>query len=252
MDDFLEPLREYARQALQLGYGGSVLDVGCGPASDTIALARLVGKAGRVVGIDTDAEAIEKANARAQEMRVGQWVQHEVGDAHRLPYATDSFDSVHCARTLHRVANPRQVIAEMVRVAKPGGRVVLADVDMSSRTFDVSEPALQPVEWELRRARELVFDNLYTGRSLYRWAKETGLQEVSAQPFAFAITDVEVATTKGRMPDVQQAAIEAGLVNATEVAALNALYMGRAARDEFFGYVVFVVAVGRKAEDRGS
>jgi ubiquinone/menaquinone biosynthesis C-methylase UbiE len=246
MDSLIEPLREYTRQVQQLGYGSSVLDVGCGSASDTIAFARLVGKAGKVTGIDVDAEAIALANARAQEMKVAKWVQHEVGDAHRLPYADASFDSVHCARMLHHVANPQQVIAEMVRVAKPGGWVVLSDMDMSSRTVDVADAALLETEWELRKARSLIFDDAYTGRSLYRWAKQAGLQEVSAQPFAFATTDVGLVMKMGRAADVQQAAIEAGRVTAEEVAALNLSLQDAAARDELFGYFVFVVVAGRK------
>lgn len=246
MDTLIEPLREYTRQALQLGYGSSILDVGCGSASDTIAFARLVGKAGSVKGIDVDADAIHQADARAREMGVDKWVQHETGDAHNLPYADATFDSVHCARMLHHVAHPQQVIAEMVRVAKPSGWVVLSDMDISSRTFDVAEPALLDTEWELRKARELVFDDAYTGRSLYRWARQAGLHDVSVQPFAFAIPDVALAMKMGRGADVQQAAIAAGRVTPEAVTALSAAVESAAARDEFFGYVVFMVAAGRK------
>lgn len=246
VNESLEPLREYTRQMLQLGYGSSLLDVGCGPASDTIAFGRLVGKAGKVTGIDPDTESIERANARAREMGVDGWVQHEVGDAQQLPYPDNSFDAVHCARMLHHVPDPLRVISEMVRVAKPGAWIVMSDMDMTSRTWDVSDPALRAAEWSLRKAREHVFDDPYTGKEIYRWARQVGLQAITAQPFAFAVTDIEVARKMGQPQKVEEAAIASGMVSASDVAALNHLMDENANRNEFFGYYVSVVVAGRK------
>jgi ubiquinone/menaquinone biosynthesis C-methylase UbiE len=69
---YLERAAEHARQDKQLSYaamrvqpGFRVLDVGCGPASDTIALAGLVGERGEVVGVDYDEEMVAEANRRA-------------------------------------------------------------------------------------------------------------------------------------------------------------------------------------------
>ncbi|MGN6563545.1 MAG: methyltransferase domain-containing protein, partial [Thermomicrobiales bacterium] len=104
----------YAR--LQVREGQRVLDVGCGVGVDTLPLARLVGPAGRVEGVDVDAAAVAEANRRAAAAGMREWVEHQVCDAETLPFADDSFDACHSERVFMHLIRPEAVFAEIVRV----------------------------------------------------------------------------------------------------------------------------------------
>jgi ubiquinone/menaquinone biosynthesis C-methylase UbiE len=89
-----------------------VLDVGAGAGDDLRALAELVSPGGRVVGVDLNPTSAEVQRA----------------DACALPFADGTFDACRCDRTLQHVADPQKALAEMVRVTKPGGTVVVSEV----------------------------------------------------------------------------------------------------------------------------
>src|SRR5438105_1750801 len=84
-------LRSYA--CLQIEPGHRVLDVGCGPATDTLALGALASPLGRVVGIDRDAAMIAEARRRASLAGMGEWVVHDEADATSLPFDAGEFDA---------------------------------------------------------------------------------------------------------------------------------------------------------------
>src|SRR6266480_1760618 len=102
---YLDAMAELIKQNKQCTYtwmhiqpGHSVLDVGCGPGIDTLALAELVGPTGYVVGVDVDAAMIAEANRRAEQAGCRGWCHHEVGDAVALPLETSTFDSCRSER----------------------------------------------------------------------------------------------------------------------------------------------------------
>ena len=75
--------RTYALMHIELGH--RILDVGCGPGTDTVPLAQAVGPSGQVVGIDYDEEMVAKADRRAEQAGVSDCVKHEHGEQHRFP-----------------------------------------------------------------------------------------------------------------------------------------------------------------------
>ena len=95
------------------------LDSGCGTGAFALALAPLVGE---VVGVDGDAERIEAARGLAPAN-----VRFEVGDAGELPFEPGTFEIAGCLRVLHHTTRPELVVAELTRVLRPGGKVLLAD-----------------------------------------------------------------------------------------------------------------------------
>jgi SAM-dependent methyltransferase len=123
-------------QLLGLGPGGACLDVGCGTGPDVAGLAGIVGAGGRVVGVDRS-EALAAAarsragtgtgTARSRAEAGTAAVEFVVGDAHRLPFADAAFDACRADRTLQHVTEPAAALAEMVRVTRPGGRVVVTE-----------------------------------------------------------------------------------------------------------------------------
>jgi ubiquinone/menaquinone biosynthesis C-methylase UbiE len=104
-----------------VGPGGDerALDVGTGAGALALALAPLVRE---VVGLDPVPELLELARARA--LPNTEFVE---GDGTALPFPDGNFDLVGTHRTLHHVAHPDRVLAEMVRVTRPGGHVLVVD-----------------------------------------------------------------------------------------------------------------------------
>lgn len=101
-----------------------VLDVACGPGFLTMALATQCAAA---VGVDaTDAFL---AHARADAARRGLAnIEFRQGDAERLPFDDATFDRVTCRAAFHHFPRPERVLAEMVRVMRRDGRVLIADM----------------------------------------------------------------------------------------------------------------------------
>jgi len=95
------------------------LDVGTGTGALAFALAPHVRE---VVGIDPDEAVLERARAQAPAN-----VELRTGDGEQLPFDAFSFDLVVCARMLHHTPRPELAIAELARVARPGGTILVAD-----------------------------------------------------------------------------------------------------------------------------
>ena len=78
-----------------------------------------------MVGLDLSPEMLELARQRGEELRRD--VDLRVGDAHALPFDADFFDAVVCTYSLCNIPDPRSAVAEMKRVLRPGGRLLLVD-----------------------------------------------------------------------------------------------------------------------------
>jgi SAM-dependent methyltransferase len=124
------------------------LDVGCGAGALAYALAPLVGE---VIGIDASEELVNVAREHAPP-----GCAFVVGDAEALPFPYGDFDLVGCLRVLHHVRRPELVVAEIARVTRPGGTILLADqlgdidpmrsleLDRFERARDASHTRLLP------------------------------------------------------------------------------------------------------------
>ncbi len=115
---------------LGLTTGLRVLDVGAGSAQMARAMARAVGPGGHVLAIERDARQRELALRLAADAGENGLVELREGDATSLPLRGDeagSFDVAVARFVLEHVADPLDVVSEMVRALRPGGRVVLLD-----------------------------------------------------------------------------------------------------------------------------
>src|SRR3954454_24178848 len=101
----------------------SVLDVGAGVGHWGRLLSRVLDPSATVVGVDPEPQWVEEATARAPDSRFS----YRLGSAEALPFEDASFDLVTCQTVLIHVASPAAAIAEMVRVVRPGGLVVVSE-----------------------------------------------------------------------------------------------------------------------------
>jgi len=118
--------RRLAVKQLNVQPGMHILDMCCGTGRLTSALSRAVGEEGAVTGLDFSENMISIAEQTVGKTATN--VQFVRGDATNLPFPDNSFDGATVGWGLRNLSDLRQGIREMVRVVKPGGRVVSLDM----------------------------------------------------------------------------------------------------------------------------
>ena len=119
--------RERAADLAALLPGGRALDVACGTGDLAIELARRVGPSGTVVGSDFSEAMLERARAKSTAVR---W---EWANALELPYADGEFDAATVGFGARNFSDLDRGLAEMARVVRPGGRVVVLEITTPQR-----------------------------------------------------------------------------------------------------------------------
>ncbi len=124
--------RRRAADLAGLGPGQQALDVATGTGDLAFELARRVGPAGQVVGSDFSERMLALAVDKAAADRVGN-VSFEVGNALALPYDDDRFDAATVGFGARNFSDLERGVGEMVRVVRPGGRVVVLEITTPHR-----------------------------------------------------------------------------------------------------------------------
>lgn len=122
--------RERAAQAADLAAGDRAIDCCTGTGDLAFALARRVGAAGEVAGIDFAELMLERAREKTPE---GLNVNFLQADATDLPFDADSFDAATVAFGIRNIPDRPAALAEMQRVVRPGGRVVILEITTPTR-----------------------------------------------------------------------------------------------------------------------
>lgn len=132
---------------------GKALDVATGTGDLALELARRMGPAGEVIGTDFSQRMLDLARDKAArpDAAMGGAVRFELANALELPYPDDEFDAATVGFGARNFASLERGLGEMVRVVKPGGRVVVLEITTPTRPplshffrlwFDRAVPAL--------------------------------------------------------------------------------------------------------------
>jgi demethylmenaquinone methyltransferase/2-methoxy-6-polyprenyl-1,4-benzoquinol methylase len=212
--------RARAADLARVGPGSRALDVATGTGDMALELARRVAPDGEVVGSDFSPEMLARARAKAGASRA----RFELGDALALPYADDSFDAATVAFGVRNFSELDRGLAELVRVVRPGGRVVVLEITTPTRAplslfyrlwFDRLVPSLGRVAGALaglaspRRGSDgaIAAAYSYLPASVQRFPapaalaaalEQAGLAEVRYELVAGSIIAIHAGTVPGR------------------------------------------------------
>jgi ubiquinone/menaquinone biosynthesis C-methylase UbiE len=193
--DFFQHIKQCTLELLELHPGETAADLGCGTGEDARAMAARLGPHGRAVGVDLSATMIAKARGR-QDAREGT-AEFLQADVQSLPFADGSFDAIRAERLLQHTPDADAAIAEMVRVAKRGARIVIWEGDLD--LFIIDAP-----DYETSRAMQRFicdgFRHGDIGHRLYRRFLESRLVDVRAMPLVGRFTDFKLIESAFDLP----------------------------------------------------
>jgi ubiquinone/menaquinone biosynthesis C-methylase UbiE len=244
MGKFLGSLKERTYSSMQAKAGDKVLDVGCGPGIDTIALSRIVGSTGQVFGVDYDNGMITKSEQHAEKEGVSAWVKHKQADASSLPFDTGYFNSCRSERLFQHLLNPAMTLNEMTRVTKVGGTVVVLDTDWGAISTDTNEI---DIERKLNRFyTEQMLNNGFSGRQLYRLFKKQGLGNVSFEVFPLSTTNYALSRQIIDMDKLEKEAIAKNIITEDELLRYQTDSEQADAEGVYFSHGSMILVTGQK------
>jgi len=237
-------IKKASYERMEIKPGDKVLDVGCGPGTDTITLGRVVGPSGQVVGIDYDEGMIAQAELRAKEEGIEKWVTHQRADVASLPFDSDYFDSCRSERLFQHLPNYEQALSEMTRVTKPFGWVIVVDTDWGTLSIDTAEVGIE--RRLVQFFTECYMHNGYSGRQLYRQFKGRNLMDISVEMFPNYVLSYAIAQESGIMEKAAQEALAAGVLTDDELRRFHEGLEEADAKGLFFASFSMIMVAGRK------
>lgn len=160
--------------------GETILDVGCGAGSLDRLLAGRLGKANPITAIDTNAFLLHEAEALARADGLDGLIRFTPGNAEALSFADASFDCIFSVTVLEECDADR-ALAEMMRVARPGGRigVIVRSIDLP-QWWNVDVP--EALRQRAVTPPQSVGAKGVADASLYRRARQAGLRDLTCFP----------------------------------------------------------------------
>ena len=221
--------RELVRAALGARAGDRVLDVGCGPGFYVTELLEVVGREGLIVGVDGSADMLAVAAKRAEGHDN---VEFHEADATSLPVPDASFDRAIAVQVLEYVRDVSAALAELRRALRPGGGVLVWDVDWATVSW-------QARDGELMKRVLAAWDKHLTHpclpQTLAAQLRNAGFQDVRMDAHAFATTELIPDAYGGSLvPLLEQYVAEQGGMSQQEAKAWADEQRELGDRGEFF------------------
>lgn len=230
----------------ELAPGQCLLDIGCGPGTITLDLARRVAP-GDVVGIDVAASVVAQATELATRTHDVTNARFEVGDVYALAYPDDAFDVIHAHQVLQHLGDPVAALREMRRVVRPGGVVAVRDSDYGAFAWSPPDPRLD--RW-LEIYHQITARNgaeADAGRFLLGWVQAAGFDAPVASSSTWTFADPDARAWWGELwadrvvlSSYAEQAVAYGCADAEELAGIAAAFRQWADRPDG----VFIVVHG--------
>lgn len=219
----VEQAEVYAQEAGELfdaigvERGTAAIDIGCGVLGVLHLLAERVGTGGRVVGLDREARMVESGRRFAEQR--GLAIEFIEADATATGLPDGAFGLVHARTLLLNVSNPAEILAEMVRIGRPGGVVAVQEPDAGGWNCDPPHPAFDTLRTAILNAYRRTGKDFSIGRRIARMLRDAGLDHVQVRATARVTRAGEyyqtfLLTIAGLVRDV---IVEAGELTADEL-----------------------------------
>src|SRR3954469_6654430 len=186
--------RALAQEALAPQPGDEVLDVGCGPGFYVVDLLDIVGANGSVTGVDASAAMLAIAGRKAGERPNVRLVP---GEATTLPVGDASVDRAISVQVFEYLDDVDGALAEMMRVVRPGGRVVIWDIDWSTLSWHASDAERMR---RMVRAWDRHLANPVLPRTLLASLRRAGFTDVRRASHPFTAETMDPEAFGGYMP----------------------------------------------------
>jgi ubiquinone/menaquinone biosynthesis C-methylase UbiE len=157
--------------------GAEVLSVGCGPGVILREVSALDGSI-RATGIDISAERVQEAKQKNSGIPQVDFVR---GDAQAMEFPSDRFDLVYSRMLLEYLKDKEGAVREMARVCKPGGTVLLQDLDGQLLWHYPENPSVQRTLEKVVAALAVTGFDPFVGRKLFWLARNAGLTKIDVQ-----------------------------------------------------------------------
>jgi ubiquinone/menaquinone biosynthesis C-methylase UbiE len=230
-------------QILAPAPGERLLEAGCGSGLLCRQVAAAVAPGGSITGLDISPEFLRLAQDYAVRAGQADLIRWSAGRVEAAPFPDASFDGVLAARLLLHVSEPQVVLRELVRVVRPGGRLVVMDWDFDTVTVDHSNRELTRhlLHWRCDHQG----GNNWSGRQLWRQMAAAGLSKVKAVPIVSVAQQAQDSLTLS-LHRAAQVARDGGGITPGEHDAWVGEMAAALAAGRFFASIVYFIVVGER------
>lgn len=183
-----EPEAEVLLDRIGVQPGWRCLDLGCGAMGILGPLSRRVGPGGQVVGVDRDPQQLAAARAYVQEQGIAN-VEVLDQDAYATGLPDHGFDLVHVRFVFAPVGRDAQLLAEMLRLARPGGILAIQEPDASCWQCHPPHPAWNRLKSSILAAFERAGGDFNAGVRMYDLLRRASLEDLHVRTAVLALQD---------------------------------------------------------------
>ncbi|MEV4441563.1 methyltransferase domain-containing protein [Streptomyces sp. NPDC049577] len=238
-EPFFVSYKQRLRELLQAQPGRRFLDIGAG-----------TGDAVRELADETGAEVVacDLSRTMCAEMKHAGVRQVAVADSHRLPFRDAAFDGAWADRVLQHVADPGRALDEMLRVVRPGGRIVVCDPDTATQALNIEDHRLAAKVLGLRQTsgiRHGTFARRVPGLLTTR-----GLLDVKVEPRTLLVRDKRTVDGTMGIRDWADVFADLGYLDRAEARRFNALLDDAIEGGQFLYSVTYFLTSATMPTDR--
>ncbi len=165
--------------------GMRAVDVGCGAGAVTSSMLALVGSAGHVTALEPSPERLEEARAHVGNSPTVEFLRAGLP---ATGLADGSFDYAWCQYVLEYFKDPAPAVAELIRIVRPGGRIVAAEIDGFGLSYWPAPDGVERGKETFLSALAATGFDLFIGRKLYGLFRSAGLVDVRVHLSPFHVT----------------------------------------------------------------